>query len=39
MVKNLYQTLFLIKLQVLDLQRYLKRDPDTGVFLWIFRNF
>ena len=30
---------FLIKLQVLGLQLYKKRDPATGIFLWILRNF
>ena len=30
---------FLIKLQALGLQLYLKRDPGTGVFLWILRKF
>ena len=30
---------FLIKLQALGLQLYYKRDSDTGVFLWILRNF
>ena len=30
---------FLIKLQAWGLQLYRKRDSDTGVFLWILRNF
>ena len=31
--KHLCQSHFLIKLQALDLQLYLKRDSSTGVFL------
>ena len=30
---------FSIKFQASGLQLYYKRDPDTGVFLWILRNF
>ena len=30
---------FLIKLQALGLQLYLKGDSDTGVLLWILWNF
>ena len=30
---------FLIKLRASGLQLYLKRDPDTGVFLRILQNF
>ena len=31
-------SLFLIKLQVSRLATLLKRDPNTGVFLWILQN-
>ena len=37
--KHLCQSLFLIKLQAWSLQFYSKRDPGTGVFLRISRNF
>ena len=37
--KHLCQSLFLIKLQSSGLQRYLKRDSGTGVFLWILWKF
>ena len=30
---------FLIKLHVSGLQLYLKRNPGTGVLLWIWQNF
>ena len=33
------ESLILIKVQAPGLQLYYKRDPDTGVFLWILRNF
>ena len=34
---HLCQSLFFNK--VAGQQLYLKRDPDTGVFLWILQNF
>ena len=37
--KHLCESLFLIKLQASRPATLLKRDPDTGVFLWILRNF
>ena len=37
--KHLYWSLFLIKLQVPGFATLLKRDFDTGAFLWNFRNF
>ena len=38
-VKQLRHSLFLNKVVGLSLQLYSKRDSDTGVFLWILRNF
>ena len=38
-VKHLFQCLFFIKVVVLSLQLYWKRDSDIGVFLWIFAQF
>ena len=37
--KHLCWSLFLRKLQVLKPASLLKRDSNTGVFLWILRNF
>ena len=37
--RHLCRVCFLIKLQVYGLQLYWKRDPGTGAFLWVFRNF
>ena len=37
--KHLYCSLFLIKLQTFRPVTLLKRDSNTGVFLWILRNF
>ena len=37
--KNLYWSLFLIKLHTWPTENLLKRDSNTGVFLWILRNF
>ena len=37
--KYLCWSLFLIKLQAFRLATLLKRDSDTGVFLWILQNF
>ena len=37
--KHLCQSLFLKKVAILRPATFLKRDPGTGVFLWILRNF
>ena len=37
--KHLCWSLFLIKLQALRPAALLTRDSNTGVFLWILRNF
>ena len=37
--KYLFQSLFFNKVAGLGLQLYWKRDPGTGVFLWILWNF
>ena len=37
--KHLYWSLFLLKLQALRPTTLFKRDSNTGVFLWILRNF
>ena len=37
--KHLSWSLFLIKLQSFRSATLLKRDPNTGVFLWVLQNF
>ena len=37
--KHLCRSVFLIKLQAFKSTTLLKRDSNTGVFLWILRNF
>ena len=37
--KHLHWSLFLKNLQTFRHATLLKRDPNTGVFLWILRNF
>ena len=37
--KNLYWSLFLIKLQIWRITTLSKRDSNTGIFLWILQNF
>ena len=37
--KHLHWSLFLITLQALGPATLLKRDSNTGIFLWILQNF